>query len=173
MPSDEMSETLQPQTAVEKIETDLLPMEQVECPLTHRFAPGVYFREIFMPAGTIVLGHEHKTEHFNVILTGRALVAMDGEIQEVVAPAVIKSLAGVRKALLIIEDMRWCTIHPTDETDLDKLEELLIIKSPAWLAHHESRPAKRETDVEKLQAVSPAVGGTESAETNGGSICHG
>jgi hypothetical protein len=147
-------------TAAEQMEKELLPLTQVDCPLTHRFAPGVYFREIFMPADTIVLGHEHKTEHFNVILTGRALVAMDGEIQEVIAPAVIKSLAGVRKALLIIEDMRWCTVHPTDETDLDKLEELLIIKSPTWLAHHQHL-----ADVEKLQAA--------LAETNGGSICHG
>jgi len=26
----------------------------------HRFAPGVYMRQVFMPAGTVVLGHCHK-----------------------------------------------------------------------------------------------------------------
>ncbi len=30
--------------------------EQVECPLTHYFAPGVYLREILMPAGAHDMG---------------------------------------------------------------------------------------------------------------------
>ena len=45
-------------------------MPQVECPLKHYFAPGVYLREIFMPAGSVVIGKIHKTEHFNIIQKG-------------------------------------------------------------------------------------------------------
>jgi hypothetical protein len=46
---------------------------------------------------------------------------------------VFKSGVDVRKVLFIIEDTRWVTVHPTDETDLGKLEDLLIIKSPTFM----------------------------------------
>jgi hypothetical protein len=36
------------------------------------------------------------------------------------------SKAGVQKVLYILTDMTWQTVHVTDETDLEKLEELLI-----------------------------------------------
>ena len=129
---------------IEKLEATLLELPQIDCPLTHRFAPGVYLREIFMPAGTFVIGHEHKTEHFNVVIQGCALVTIDGEVQEIVAPRTFVSGAGVRKVLYIQEDMIWQTIHPTRETDLLKLEDELITKSASYVQHLEDlRTLKR------------------------------
>lgn len=92
--------------------------------LIHRFAPGVYIREIHMPAGMLIIGAQHKTEHFNIILTGKARVFMDGRVHDISAPATIKSGVDVRKVLLILEDVVWQTIHanPDDETNLDALE---------------------------------------------------
>lgn len=110
--------------------------EQVEMPLTHRFSPGIYIREIFMPAGTFVIGHKHKTQHFNIILSGRARVMMDGVIHEVAAPDIIESGGGVQKILYIEEDMRWATVHanPTDERDVVKIEESLVELSDELLS---------------------------------------
>src|SRR5690242_10473496 len=68
----------QSNAAIERLEAQLLSEPQLPAPVTHHFAPGVYMREIFMPAGAFVIGHEHRTEHLNVILTGRASVMMDG-----------------------------------------------------------------------------------------------
>lgn len=101
---------------------------QVECPLVHHFSPGIYAREIFMPAGTFIIGHKHKTQHLNIILSGKAAVLMDGEVHYVEAPAVIESKPGVQKVLLIEEDMRWMTIHanPTECRDVVQLEEEAI-----------------------------------------------
>lgn len=118
---------------IPKLETGLLQCEQVECPLVHRFAPGVYLREIFMPAGSFVLGHEHVTGHFNVILSGRARVLIDGKVREIQAPFTFKSEPGIRKALYVLEDMIWQTIHPTDETDVEKLEAMLVKPSAEYL----------------------------------------
>lgn len=118
---------------IEQAEKALLEFPQLDCPLTHKFAPGVYLREIFMPAGTIVIGHEHKTAHFNVVLAGRARVMMDGVVEEIVAPCTFVSQPGVRKVLYILEDMRWATVHPTKETRIDKLERKLVKKSLAWV----------------------------------------
>lgn len=101
---------------------------QVECPLVHHFSPGIYCREIFMPAGTFVVGHKHKTQHLNIILTGSAAVLMDGKVHYIKAPAVLESKPGVQKVLLIEEDMRWITVHTneSDSRDIVSIEESLI-----------------------------------------------
>lgn len=99
---------------------------QVECPLKHHFAPGVYLREIFMPAGAIVIGKIHKTEHFNIIQKGRVSLIGEGETKILEGPCTFISKAGVQKVLYIHEDTVWSTIHITDERDLDRLEAQLI-----------------------------------------------
>lgn len=101
-------------------------LDQVEMPVLHDFSPGLYLRSIFMPAGTFVIGKTHKTEHFNIVLSGVANVMIDGHIERIEAPSVFKSGAGVKKVLYILEDMVWMTTHPTDETDLKKLEEIHV-----------------------------------------------
>ena len=104
----------------------------LECPTTNHFAPGVYVREIFMPAGAFVVGHKHKTEHLNVMLTGRARVLMNGAVHELAAPFTFRSGAGVRKVLFILEDCTWQTIHPTMETDLEAITESIIDRAASY-----------------------------------------
>lgn len=102
-------------------------MPQTECPVTHRFAPGVYLREIFMPADTIVIGRVHRTEHFNILIRGACIIVHeDGRREELRAPHTFVSQAGVQKVLYITKDMIWQTVHVTDDTDLQRLEEQLI-----------------------------------------------
>jgi hypothetical protein len=106
-------------------------MEQIECPVTHHFSPGLYLREIFMPAGTAVVGRIHKTEHFNILVKGRCLIVHDDfRREELCAPMVFVSKAGVQKALYILEDMIWMTTHVSEETDLATLETLLVDPKP-------------------------------------------
>lgn len=110
---------------------DMRRIEQTECPLKHHFSPGLYLREIFMPAGTVVIGRVHKTEHFNVLVQGACLIVHDDFRREVLrAPMVFISKAGMQKVLYILEDMIWMTTHVSEETDLDKLETLLVDPKP-------------------------------------------
>jgi len=137
---------------MEELERKLLPIGGLQCQLVHLFAPGVYIRGIHMPAGAWVLGHEHKTEHFNIVLTGKANVMMDGvTVEEIAAPAVFKSGPGVRKLLYILEDMHWLTVHATDETDVAKLEDMLVVKSEAWREHNASLKQENITPIEESQ----------------------
>lgn len=99
---------------------------QVECPLKHYFAPGVYLREIFMPAGSVVIGKIHKTEHFNIIQKGRLSLIGEGESHVLEGPCTFVSKAGVQKVLYIHEDTVWSTVHLTTERDLERLESDLI-----------------------------------------------
>jgi hypothetical protein len=129
---------------IEAVEGRLLDAPQVACPLTHLFAPGVYFREIFMPANSFVIGHEHKTEHFNVVLSGHVRVLCGGKAMDLVGPCVFVSKPGVRKVLHVITDTRWATIHPTAGIEhcgqnIDQLEEALRVKSQAFLEHEKGK----------------------------------
>lgn len=124
---------------IESLEKELLNLPQVECPLKHNFAPGVYMREITMPAGSFIIGHEHLTEHFNVVLTGKARVMIDGVIEDIVAPCYFISKPNVRKVLFILEEMKFATIHPTDETSVEVLESTLVRKSNSFIKFEEAK----------------------------------
>lgn len=117
-------------------------LDQVDCPLKHHFAPGVYIREIFMPAGSIVIGKIHKTEHVNIIQRGRVRVFQEAGQMEL-GPCTFVSKAGVQKVLYILEDTVWSTVHVTDNRDLASLEAELI-------EPHDSYPLLDRT-LERLQ----------------------
>lgn len=117
---------------IDEVVEILKQCEQPEMPVTHRFSPGIYCREIFMPAlpdgGTLVVGHIHKTKHQNIVLTGKAIVTIGDERLEITAPFVFESDAGAQKLLHIIEDMRWLTIHanPDNITDIPTIENMIF-----------------------------------------------
>lgn len=113
---------------VDALHRRLLAMPPRECPLTHRFTPGLYSREIFMPRKTAVISHVHKTRHQYAVMRGRVMVWTDGKFEDIVAPFVGVTEPGTRRVLYVVEDTVWITFHPTTETDMAKLEDELIIK---------------------------------------------
>jgi hypothetical protein len=101
----------------------------VDCPLNHRFTPGLYSREIFMPAGTLLTSKTHLTEHQFVIAMGVVMVCIDGgEWIRYVAPFVGITKAGTRRILYIEQDCLWITFHPNadDEENIEVLEKRLV-----------------------------------------------
>ncbi len=125
-------------TRIEKVEERLIQEEQVDCPVVHHFSPGVYVREITMPKDSVIVGHKHNTKHLNIVSKGSCiLVDLDTEEKtHIEAPYTFESEAGVRKVLYIVEECVWSTVHVTEETDLDKIEEIVIDKSNIWLEHN-------------------------------------
>lgn len=109
---------------VERLEQILEGVPQVECPTFHHFAPGVYTREMNVPAGITATGAVHKTEHLTIIV-GHCWLTTDDGAQEFIGCHTIKSKPGAKRAIHAIADTKVYNIHPTEETDLDKLCELL------------------------------------------------
>lgn len=101
---------------------------QEELPVQHEFLDGIYMRTVYMKAGIIVVGKIHKQEHVAIISKGKATVVTEYGVVEMQAPFMFKSPPGVRRALLIHEDMVWTTVHRSEHTDLEQLEEQLIAK---------------------------------------------
>ena len=117
---------------VETLEQGFLQQEQQDCPVVHRFGPGIYIREVTIPGGTLSIGHYQKTTHLNIMLKGRVIMVNEnGEKTELVAPQTFVSGPG-RKVGLIIETMVWQNVYATTETDVEKLEELFLEKSQVW-----------------------------------------
>lgn len=108
----------------------------------HHFAPGVYMRELTLPEGSVCTGRIHKTTFLNVIAQGSVAVSsVDGTVIYS-APCVFTTHPGVKRAVFAIEDTVWMGIWGTDETDLEKLEDMIIAKDyhdPALLEHYEEK----------------------------------
>jgi hypothetical protein len=110
-----------------ELQEALLKEEQTELPLIHDYAPGLYMRRIFMPKDTFVIGRTHKTEHFNIVMSGVAKVMIDGEMKLFDArnyPFVFKSGENIKKVLHILEDMIWATQHPTEKLTKERIAQI-------------------------------------------------
>lgn len=114
---------------VMRLEAELLKMVQCEAPTEHFFAKGVYLRELFIPKGATLTGMIHKFSQINILLKGSMSVLTESGVIHMMAPHIFESPAGVKRAGFAHEDSIWCTIHGTQETDLDKLEVELIAPS--------------------------------------------
>lgn len=102
----------------------------VDCPLQHSFIDGVYVRTINIPAGTMLVGKIHKHSHANILSQGEVLVITeDGGVEHLKGPLTMVSPPGCKRAVKALTDTTWTTIHRTDETDLDKIEDWVIAKT--------------------------------------------
>lgn len=105
----------------------LLTQDQAWHGENHHFAPGVYLREFRTFEDTVLVGKTHRHEHLFVLLEGKCTVATEGEAITLEAPYIGKSPAGVKRALHTHTDIIWVTIHATEETDVAKIEEWLVV----------------------------------------------
>lgn len=117
-----------------------LTLPQVECKVYHHFGPGFVIREMHIPAGTFVMGHQHRQGLANSFVKGRLRLLQDGVWSELQAPFFFVGKPG-RKVALALEDCIWQNIIATNETDPAVIEEIFVEKSPEWLAHHQGELA--------------------------------
>lgn len=135
-------------TVITEAAKRMLAYPQAECPVIHRFGPGIYIRELSMPSGTFAIGHHQKFEHMNVMLKGRVtMLNDDGTTTELVAPMVYVGKPG-RKIGYVLEDVVWQNIYATTETNVEILEEMFLDKTMiqqcdrkkiAFVAHQQDR----------------------------------
>lgn len=101
----------------------------IKCKLDHVFTPGLYTRKITMPAGSLITSKIHKTEHQWAILAGCCTVFVGFE-KGVIYRAGDSGITypGTRRRLLIHEETIWQTMHPTNKTTVEEVEEEIIEK---------------------------------------------
>ena len=99
------------------------------CRITHYHAPGLYGREMWMPADCLITGKIHKTEHICILSKGRVTVANGGESVTYDAPATIISKVGAKRAIYAHEESVWTNFHATELADPEEIEDEIIAKS--------------------------------------------
>lgn len=98
--------------------------------LAHHFAAGAYARELTIPAGALIVGKLHATEHFLVVANG-CVELITHESREIVAgPRVLVTKPGTKRVILALEDTTLITFHVTDERDPEKIEAAIIVPDP-------------------------------------------
>lgn len=116
---------------LQRLDAALATMPQVEMPVTHRFARGVYCRELLIPQGTVLTGRIHKYSQINILLKGDISVLTEQGVKRLQAPVVFESPPGAKRAGYAHEDTVWLTICGTQTTDPDTLEDELTTRSYA------------------------------------------
>jgi hypothetical protein len=122
--------------ALDRIEAAMADpcFKPAECPVKHRFTPGLYIREIFIPAGTLLVTGTHKQTHPFVVSIGLARVHSEKEgWVEYAAPHTGITEAGTRRLLYAVSDVIWTTFHPTDKCTVEA--------AVAELVEHHENPA--------------------------------
>lgn len=99
----------------------------IELPLRHIFTPGLYTREISIPAGTLLTSLIHKTEHPFLLSKGKAKV-FDNEMKEIEAPYLGITKPNTRRVIYAITDIIWTTFHVTEKTNIENIEKDIIIE---------------------------------------------
>lgn len=99
------------------------------CPLKHTFSDGIYVREIFIPAGTVLTGKIHKHAHPNFLMSGKVEVFTEsGGKQKLEGPLSMISEAGTKRVVYAITDAVWITVHENKNniTNIDEIEKFVI-----------------------------------------------
>lgn len=114
---------------VDAFEAALVRAPQLILPITHRFAPGIYLREMRAPAGAWITSKIHVTDHPFIVSAGELSVLQeDGKWIRIRAPFTGITKAGTRRLAYMHTDVVWTTIHATDETDPDVIESRITLE---------------------------------------------
>lgn len=93
---------------------------------SHYFAPGLYCRQFELKAGEVIIGKIHKHAHLITLVHGTVDIVDEFNNVRMTGPQTWVSTPGVKRAIYAHSDTMFLTFHPTEETDLVKIEHHVI-----------------------------------------------
>ena len=95
--------------------------------ISHHFGGGIYAKETLIPTGYILVQHKHSFDHLSILSSGQAVVS-EGDSRGIInGPHVLTIKAGVHHSIKALTDCVWFCIHATSETDIDKIDKVIIV----------------------------------------------
>ena len=113
-------------------------------PVKHSFADGCYIREIFNPAGELLVTKIHKKEHPFFLMKGKMSILTEEGVKHLEAPHHGITQPGTKRIIYTHEDCVFITVHATDKTDIEEIEKEVI-------AENFEDPAISLEDINKLK----------------------
>lgn len=125
-------------------------LPQAQCPISHYFAPGVYVRQMVLPAGVVGIGRRHRHEHVTLMQKGRVALLLPGNIVREYAPPDTFIASPGHKVFYALEDTVFVNIHPNPDNirDLDALQEMCVDDSVFQLPILD-----RSADIEDFKSI--------------------
>lgn len=111
---------------IDRLQSEMTKMPQLELHTEHYFVPGMYCRKVFRPAGALIVGKVHKQPHFFLCAKGEIIAWTETGMRRLQAGDVVECQPGTKRVTLAVEDSIGITIHKTDKTELDEIEQELI-----------------------------------------------
>jgi quercetin dioxygenase-like cupin family protein len=99
---------------------------EADCVIKHHFSDNLYAKECVFPKGAQLVQHKHNYNHLSILAKGKVIVVVGDKEEIIEAPACINITADKHHGVLALEECVWFCIHATDETDISKIDEVLI-----------------------------------------------
>ena len=97
-------------------------------PVKHSFADGCYIREIFNPAGLLLVTKIHKKKHPYFLMKGKMSILTEEGVKHVEAPHHGITNPGTKRVIYTHTDCVFITVHATESTNIEKIEDAVIAK---------------------------------------------
>lgn len=101
---------------------------QEKNPVKHSFADGCYVREIFNPAGELLVTKIHKKEHPFFLMKGKMSILTEEGVKHIQAPHHGITKPGTKRIIYTHTDCVFITVHATNKTDVAEIENEVIAK---------------------------------------------
>ena len=117
-------------SAVTCLEQKLKQMEQVVTTPVHRFANGLYCRELLMPKGVLFVSMVHKHDSVAIVSKGDISICQESGTFRMTAPCTAITKGGTKRIGLTHEDTLFTTVHALPEgmdenTPIEEIEAYL------------------------------------------------
>ena len=114
----------------DKLNNSELALSQKELheknPVKHSFADGCYIREIFNPAGELLVTKIHKKEHPFFLMKGKMSILTEEGVKHIEAPHHGITKPGTKRVIFTHTDCIFVTVHATDKTSVEEIEKEVI-----------------------------------------------
>jgi quercetin dioxygenase-like cupin family protein len=115
---------------IERLQAEMAQMPQYEAPTEHVFHGGMYCRQVWRPAGCLIVGKVHKKEHFYMVVSGTVKVTTDDGLQTITGPMLLCSKPGTKRAVFAETDALCMTFHRVDSNTVEDAESELVEDDP-------------------------------------------
>ena len=95
-------------------------------PVEHDFADGCYIRQIYNPAQQLIVTKIHKKKHPFFLMVGEMSILTEEGVEYLKAPYYGITEPGTKRFIYTHTDCVFVTVHATEHTDLNKIEEEVI-----------------------------------------------
>ena len=115
---------------IELLQSEMSKLPQYEAPTEHVFHGGMYCRQVWRPAGCLIVGKVHKKEHFYMVVSGTVKVTTDDGLQTITGPMLLCSKPGTKRAVFAETDALCMTFHRVESNTVEDAESELVEDDP-------------------------------------------